>query len=286
VVLQEVVGGDPNLPLFRDDWTGITWAYPKGRRVSFLDAARLCSELSITAPGAAWNLPSPWPLYGILDFSRPGCPGESSSRQASLLPLPWPTLVETCNDTIPFWTDQSLLVNPDVGRTVVMAGDGTTGVFHPDLSPVPLAFPVCANPPESPPPTALSSRFTVANTYRFDRLTGLLWQWSSDALTWKEALERCKKAGWRLPNVKELMTLVDDSRLSDCPVWYREFDSKCSPDAAFWSSTPVHWSAAMAYVLLSSGESIIQMRDMDQKAIAMCVRSFPYTPSAVPGGPP
>lgn len=76
-----------------------------------------------------------------------------------------------------------------------------------------------------------------------DRMSGLLWQQTDDGKTrdWREALAYCAnlelagERGWRLPNVKELQSIVDYSRHAPAldPRHLRMSDTK----AWFWSST-------------------------------------------------
>lgn len=76
-----------------------------------------------------------------------------------------------------------------------------------------------------------------------DRATGLAWQKSDDGKPrdWPEALSYCQnlelggQRGWRLPNVKELQSIVDYSR--DSPALDERFLKISDPRGWFWSST-------------------------------------------------
>lgn len=76
-----------------------------------------------------------------------------------------------------------------------------------------------------------------------DRASGLVWQQSDDgqARDWPQALAYCQsltlggKSGWRLPNVKELQSIVDYSR--HAPALDTRFLIQRDPKAWFWSST-------------------------------------------------
>lgn len=76
-----------------------------------------------------------------------------------------------------------------------------------------------------------------------DRLTGLSWQRQDDgtARIWQEALFYCENlsfAGfddWRLPDVKELSSITDDSRHT--PAIDQEAFPQTKP-AGYWTSTP------------------------------------------------
>jgi hypothetical protein len=75
-----------------------------------------------------------------------------------------------------------------------------------------------------------------------DRRTGLTWQRGVDdeLRTWDEARGYCRAlvldgTGWRLPSMKELQTLVDDSRAE--PAIDPTFPN--TPLEPFWTATPV-----------------------------------------------
>jgi hypothetical protein len=74
-----------------------------------------------------------------------------------------------------------------------------------------------------------------------DRNTKLVWQWHLDSATrnWPEAKEYCDKlsvAGgrWRLPTLKELLTLVDPTRRRPATAVSKFSDT---PDARFWTAS-------------------------------------------------
>jgi hypothetical protein len=90
--------------------------------------------------------------------------------------------------------------------------------------------------PESP-------RFRVDGDTVLDRTTGLLWSRenvSGGSMNWKAAQEACKKlqlgghSDWRLPTIRELLTLVDYER-HDPAIDTEAF--KCE-SAYYWTSTP------------------------------------------------
>ena len=74
-----------------------------------------------------------------------------------------------------------------------------------------------------------------------DMTTGLMWQQEEvKAVTWEEALAYCENLdlagyrGWRLPNIRELLSLVDDIRRD--PSINTVFFPGCRP-SIYWSST-------------------------------------------------
>lgn len=96
-----------------------------------------------------------------------------------------------------------------------------------------------------------------------DQATGLIWQQADDGKTrnWEEALAYCENltlAGshdWRLPNVKELQSLVDYSRHD--PALDTGVFTQADPDGWFWSSTTHGDNINMAaYVCFGKGTSV------------------------------
>lgn len=104
--------------------------------------------------------------------------------------------------------------------------------------------------------TAPSSRFQITEDEALDTKTGLIWKrcmvgqtWDNEAqkcsifissVNWKEALESATD-GWRLPNIKELGSIVEHS----CANPSLNMDVFPGPSAyvapRLWSSTPALW---------------------------------------------
>jgi WD40 repeat protein len=95
----------------------------------------------------------------------------------------------------------------------------------------------------SPATVTPAERYTISGGTVLDTLTKLTWQRSLDAATrsWSEAGAYCASltldgAGWRLPNMKELQTLIDERTTSPA------IDRAAFPDTpseAFWTSSPL-----------------------------------------------
>jgi len=87
-----------------------------------------------------------------------------------------------------------------------------------------------------------------------DNITSLMWQENGyqHGLTWEQAISCCEyldlgsREDWRLPNIKELNSLTDRSRLNPA------IDLVSFPDTAFYlyfSSTTVMSDTGLAFVL-------------------------------------
>ena len=118
--------------------------------------------------------------------------------------------------------------------------------------------------------TVSSSRFSVVGdgSEVQDRTTGLVWkrcpvgftwngagcQGSTSGLTHEQALALPPgTAGWRIPNIKELFSLVDYANGSFAidPLIF-----PLTPVSSIWSSTPAVWSSgAQAYRMFNSGDT-------------------------------
>jgi hypothetical protein len=89
--------------------------------------------------------------------------------------------------------------------------------------------------------SAPAGHFVVGSGTVFDTKTKLTWQQASSAstLTWTNANSYCKGLGgtWRLPTIKELLTLVDNTLATGPLIDTSAFPS--TPSTWFWSSTPV-----------------------------------------------
>jgi hypothetical protein len=95
------------------------------------------------------------------------------------------------------------------------------------------------------------SAYSMAGDIAHDNSTGLTWQRrvEHDNYTWKDAGSHCSRldpntGGWRLPSVRELLSLVDVSRVEPA------IDTSAFPDTPsefFWSSSPSSAPAGTAW---------------------------------------
>jgi quinol monooxygenase YgiN len=126
-----------------------------------------------------------------------------------------------------------------------------------------------------------------------DRLTGLVWLKDADAFgfkTWSHALACCnalengdvglsdgsKPGDWRLPNIREIESLVDYGRVGPClPQGHEQFFTRVRP-SSYWTSTTVMSGPAQAmFIILGVGPSIFE--DKDHQFFVWPVRdSFPH----------
>lgn len=117
--------------------------------------------------------------------------------------------------------------------------------------------------PARAPAAAPAGRYTASTGVVKDNKTGLYWQQPAAPTTYSlaDAMTYCSSntaalpgTGWRLPTVKELLTLVDDSVASPGPT----IDASAFPSTpanVFWSSTPSGASSNFWYVNFFNGSA-------------------------------
>jgi len=121
------------------------------------------------------------------------------------------------------------------------------------------------------------SRFTTNTMTVTDTKTGLVWQRTAPTTTysWADAQTYCAGvgsslggSGWRLPNIRELNSIVDDTVIKPA-IDANAFPA--TPAERFWSSTPYANSSYSAwYVLFNDGASAYD--DKTYTYYARCVR--------------
>ncbi len=111
-----------------------------------------------------------------------------------------------------------------------------------------------------------------------DNRTGLVWSKATSSKIWTDAKSYCSQnalglpgSGWRLPEVYELMAIVDYSKGS-CPMWHPAFGTSCPPWQWFWSSTPVPWSSSNAFAVYF-GDGYVSGSDVGDGYGVRCVRA-------------
>jgi formylglycine-generating enzyme required for sulfatase activity len=101
---------------------------------------------------------------------------------------------------------------------------------------------------------APAGRYTITGGTVFDAKTKLTWQQTAPAesYTWADAKTYCQTVGaslggtgWRLPTIKELVTIVDYSQTGSPRIDPTAFPG--TPAGGFWSSSPVAGSPSAAW---------------------------------------
>lgn len=105
-------------------------------------------------------------------------------------------------------------------------------------------------------------RYTIQSGTVIDAKTGLTWQRTIPApnLSWNDAQTYCQNntaglpgTGWRLPSVKELQTLVDETQ-SKPAIDLSAFSF--APSVAFWTSSSLAGGSSNWYVVNFAGGGV------------------------------
>jgi hypothetical protein len=205
-----------------DQVTGLMWQrVVPADAASWSGAKAYCGCLSL-ADHDDWRLPSRIELVSILDYTRQEPPLDPQVFPDT--PVDW------------FWTSTPVAdSDPPMSAWYISHFDGNT--HHAALD-TPYRVRCVRGPKAAGPRFIAGGDGTVR-----DAATGLTWQQVVDGTqrTWPDARTYCSAlavagGGWRLPNMKELQTLVDERRI-DPSIDGALFPS--TPSSGFWASTPL-----------------------------------------------
>jgi hypothetical protein len=248
-----------NQPVVLDNVTGITWqgceaglsgdvcAAGSAVTTTWQSAVAYCDSLD-WGGYQDWHLPDPYELDSIVDLGT-GAP--------SIDPAAFPATPSEW-----YWASSSYATDPNSawGVNFVMGhvGYGTKDIH--DLVRCARGGPSVNTTPRFTRDTSVSNEPAV-----LDNVTGLVWQGcaagvngnacaygSAVRYTWQEALAYCEglswagHSDWRLPNKKELGSIMDERQ----PL--PKIDTNAFPatsyDYFYWSSSSAEWSPAGAWI--------------------------------------
>jgi hypothetical protein len=229
-----------------DDVTGLYWEQSTGcgAGCTQADAAAYCENLTL-AGYSDWRLPTRIEMVSIVDDTQHA-------------PAIDPNAFEGPSSGL-FWTSSPMVYYPN-NAFRIGSGEGHTAYgMVSSLGPV-----RCVRAPAAAPASQyeIQAGGTPTGTV-VDTGTWLTWQQavSSQTYTFSDAISYCSNntpglpgSGWRLPSMKELQTIVDDSHS------FPAIDPNAFPstpiDVPYWTSTPVAWQPGYAwYVLFNIGQS-------------------------------
>lgn len=202
-----------------DTVTGLVWQQGwSSQAYSWYDAPTYCAGLTLA--GRTWRVPTSIELFSLADVSL---------ASAGIDPVDFPNTPST-----EFWSSTPSL----------MGGDGAWYVFfgsNPYVADINAPDPQDVRCVASACPPAGGDHYTVANGTVTDNWTHLTWEQATPpgTFTVAQAASHCAAlslagATWRLPTVKELLTLVDVTQ--DAPM----IDPTAfpgTPPVAFWTGT-------------------------------------------------
>lgn len=253
-----------------DNITGLMWQQADGGEMTFENALIYCNTLTF-AGYSDWRLPSPKESFSILNqqYSNPATNTTFFTITAADY---WWTNTFQVNDSNKVWVTNAGGGIGNHPKTETLSAGGTKK-FH------------VRAVRDTTTPVIIPNHFTDnADGTVTDNLTQLVWQQvpNATALSWEQAIgyaESLSLAGyndWRLPNIKELQSLNDDSRYN--PSVATNFFSNVGV-GNYWSSTtlkpnPTNPSSAW-YWNTSFGITSYDLKSNSN--YVLCVRGIPTT---------
>jgi hypothetical protein len=247
--------------VIKDQITGLEWRKDVISDQAWSEAGAACAALNATDAGAdPWRLPTRLELTSLLDY------GASSTLM--LLPIELDPPTKASN----FWSSSESAGSPTTHAWAVSFQLGSVGGGQKTTA---LYSVRCVR--GAPPVSKLSADASCEVVT--DAGLGLMWQRPSNSAQhdWPGALAYCEglsHAGfddWRLPSIKELMTIVLDTAVQPA-IDTGMFGTV--PVAAYWSSTPRREQPADAYVV-DFALGTTYSTAMTSAQHARCVRSLP-----------
>lgn len=210
-----------------DNVTGLMWQQIDGGEMTIESAATYCNNL-VLGGYSDWRLPSPMESFSILNHQNNNPAMNTSFFTASAAEYWWTNTYQAGDATKVWCTNAGGGIGNHPKSETISAG----GVkkFH-----VRAVRDISA-------PATIANHFTDnGNGTITDNLTQLIWQKipNTNSLTWEQAISYAENlslataADWRLPNIKELQSLNDESVTNP------------SANTAFFSTIGVHnyWSS-------------------------------------------
>ncbi|MBL8173197.1 MAG: DUF1566 domain-containing protein [Bryobacterales bacterium] len=210
-----------------DEVTGLQWQQSDGGEMTLDRAGEYCPALDLGGH-RDWRLPTNRELFSIMNHNNPPPAIDNTAFTRS---------------AAEYWWSSDLLFGDPSRAWVVNAGGGSGP--HPRVETVSAGGEKkihvrCVRQTWS---GEVDTIFTTnADGTVTDNRTGLIWQEveAEDAMTWQEALDAAHNfdlggfTDWRLPNIKELQSLHDETavRPSISPMFF-----PTARAATYWSST-------------------------------------------------
>jgi hypothetical protein len=227
----------------------LTWQRTFSVKKTWPDAVAYCTDLFLGG-FADWRLPSRIELVSLVDFTR-------------LPSIDQEAFPSTANDY--FWSNSPTSGRKDFYFSLYF-GAGLTAFGIPGSASAHVRCVRGGGP-------GLLPRFALNDSTVLDRNTKLTWQRQilDQPLSWESAIDYCRglRNGWRLPSNKELQTVVDETR--DHPTADLTLFPN-TPDASFWTSTPVNKAGLSSAVYVDMRDGINEEAGVNEQLWVRCVR--------------
>jgi hypothetical protein len=223
-----------------DNVTGLIWQKQDDATTrTWDDSNTYCSNNTPALPGTGWRLPTRMELLGIVNYGT-----STPASNATYFP----------NTQSSYYWSSGIYATDATKAWSVYFGNGDS---YKGYSRTVSNYVRCVRGQ-----SATSSFTDNGNGTVTDNVTGLMWQQVDDTPTiWRNAIPYCENltlasyTDWRLPNVKELSSLVDDTRSN--PAFNPAYIVITSVDPPFyWSSSTLALDTTAAWSVNSyNGET-------------------------------
>ncbi|HND89281.1 MAG TPA: DUF1566 domain-containing protein, partial [Saprospiraceae bacterium] len=225
-----------------DSVTGLMWQKGDGGEMTYENAEAYCANLTLGGHDD-WRLPTAQEAFSILHHGK-APPALDPATFATTPAEYWWTSERQVGNASKVWVSNA---GGGIGnhlKTETLSAGGTKR-FH------------VRAVRDVQPPRSVAQRFTPLLNTVIDSLTGLEWQrfivpTLQDSMTWEAALAYAEnlvlagKSDWRLPNIKEMQSLNDETLSQP------SLNTSVFPGIGickFWSSTTLYNQPARAWYL-------------------------------------
>ncbi|MEI7675189.1 MAG: DUF1566 domain-containing protein [Bacteroidales bacterium] len=264
-----------------DNNTGLIWQKTDGGEMTYENAIVYCDTLTLGGY-TDWRLPTAQELFSIHLFDSNN-PALNTTIFTKTLAEYWWSSDRQPGSTTNIWATNAGGGIGNHPKTETLSAGGTKH-FHVRAvrNPITTTFSV--------------EHFTDKGDGTIkDNYTGLTWQKSSSttAMTWESALAYAKtvtlggKTDWRLPNIKELQSLNDVSRVK--PSINKTYFPNIVTSAFYWSSTSQYKTPSIAWDF-NTDYGVVTYNDKTLNEYVILVRggmdneSLNITEAIIPGG--
>lgn len=237
-----------NTPLFRvngngtvtDSVTGLMWQQTDGGEMTIENAIIYCDTLTL-AGYSDWRLPNAHEAFSILNHQNTR-PAMEDNIFVTTSAEYWWTVDRQVNDVSKIWVTNAGGGIGNHPKNETISAGGAKQIHVRAVR-------------DTRTPTIVLNHFTNnGNGTITDNLTNLVWQQTAlpDSLTWENALNYADTfsiAGindWRLPNIKEIQSINDESRINPSvnTTYFQNIGV-----GRFWSSTTLPNQTSKAWYL-------------------------------------
>jgi hypothetical protein len=240
--------------------TGIIWQREDdGNPRTWSEAINYCDNLNLS-DYSDWRLPAKKELMSIVNYGTYGPAIDS-------------TYFPNTNSSL-YW---SSTVYADTSSSLVIALSFDKGIID-LLGKSEKRYVRCMRVNSYPPPIFVDNGDGTVS----DNSTRLMWQQDeSNLMNWSNALSYCEGLSlanhddWRLPNIKELESIVDDAKYN--PAIDKNYFPYVSASAAFyWSSSTCGNDINKAFFVYFTDGRVLQNDKLSKLRSARCVRDGNY----------